>query len=110
MTNAQRIAVHEFLDKWAGIPGQYLLEDIGPTLNCEEANALAQLLQEFGHADNAQLLIESHSREDDDGDDPAHVAIRNRLNNAETERQNDTANTTQPTVPATDANGNPTIR
>lgn len=47
---------------------QDLLFDIGPVLNCVEADALADFLKSMGEPEAVQALLESHAESDDEGD------------------------------------------
>lgn len=60
----RRAALAEFLSVFNG----YTLHDIGPALNCGEADALGSLLSAFGHPGAARVLYDGHARDDDEGD------------------------------------------
>lgn len=59
----QKEALEKFLDIWSA--GD-MLYDIGPSLNCYEAEALANLLIAYGEPDSAECLLEGHIAGDDD--------------------------------------------
>ena len=59
-------ALEKFLDIWSD--GDMLC-DIGSSLNCCAAEALANLLIAYGEPDSAECLLESHIAGDDDEDD-----------------------------------------
>lgn len=69
-------AMRNFLDIWTD--GQ-LAHDIGPRLNCAECNALVELFKANECFDTAMMLLESHAAEDEEGDDPEHLALAERL-------------------------------
>lgn len=66
-------AVRRFIDCW-NLSMPY--HEIGRVLNCEECNALHELLLAFGAADAANALMQAHVALDDEGDDPQHVQIK----------------------------------
>lgn len=50
----------------------YLWSDLGPKLNCGEAEAFYAFLVAWGRPDDADRLMQSHA-DDDDGDDDHKV-------------------------------------
>ena len=69
----QEASVRSFLECW-NLSMPY--HDIGSALNCGECNALHAMLLAFGALDAARALIEAHSADDDQGDDPDHLRIK----------------------------------
>ena len=65
ISTRQHAALNEFLGTWNE---PYLLDDLGPKLNCREADHLAELLTEFDEPDAAETLLASHALADDEGD------------------------------------------
>ncbi len=47
--------------------------EVGPTLQCTEADAIADLLRAAGHTNSADVWLHAHAATDDEGDehDPA---------------------------------------
>lgn len=75
-TNNPAEALTNFLAIWSdGI----LLDNIGPHLNCTEAEALADLLRAYGENAAAESLLDGHCVSDDEGDAPDHFARKNML-------------------------------
>lgn len=65
ISTPQHAALNEFLGTWNE---PYLLDDLGPKLNCREADHLAEFLAEFDEPDAAEVLLASHALADDEGD------------------------------------------
>jgi hypothetical protein len=63
---AQLDATETFIDVWSSSD---LLDDIGPTLTCQEADVLAMLLRVFDNEHAAEVLINAHRRSDTDPED-----------------------------------------
>ena len=62
--------IDETLENFAEVWGDpYLLDDIGTSLSCTEAEALAALLRELGKDGSAVSLIDAHAEGDDEGDE-----------------------------------------
>lgn len=57
--------IERFLDVWSD---SELLDNIATSLTCEEADALAGLLEFFDYDESAEVLIEAHATDDDEGD------------------------------------------
>jgi hypothetical protein len=65
----QTEAVDEFVGTWmtSGLIYQ-LVPEYTCTFTCSEAEALASLLEAFGHKDAAESVIQDHSEHDECGD------------------------------------------
>lgn len=59
------VALAAFVEVWSD---GMLLSEIGPRLTCREADALADLLNAEGWTAAADLLIDAHAEQDDEGD------------------------------------------
>lgn len=71
LTAAQHQALETFLSTFNDA---FLCQDIGPALTCAEAEAFADLLKAFDHADAAKALLDGHCMEDEEGSDiPEHL-------------------------------------
>ena len=77
---ARKAALAAFLKTFSE---QDLLDELGPKRLCAECEALANLLHVHGRKVSAQILRESHAREDEDDDMPEHVELRDKLEDEE---------------------------
>lgn len=68
-------ALTAFLD----IFDKILLSDMGPTLTCIETEAFCNFFESQGRPDLAQPLREAHALGDEEGDNPAHLALKQTL-------------------------------
>jgi len=93
-------AMRNFLEVWTD--GQ-LAYDIGPRLNCTECDTLVALFRAYDCEETAKALLEGHAAEDEDDDNPEHVALRDRLEAEQLARRGEVdnavenVNTWQPT-------------